>query len=101
MKKILMVLVMLCVWGLISAVCTYSAPLSTPPRLVVFGTTTFEGTLMKIEGNIYVIMDSEGKDHRVHVDGNTSITGNVQPGAKVVAEVTDEGYASTLKKVEK
>ena len=51
---------------------------------------------MKIDGPFYVIMDSTGKEQRVHVDKRTMIIGKVQPGAKVKAEVTKDGHASAV-----
>jgi hypothetical protein len=51
---------------------------------------------MEIDGPFYVIMDSSGKEQRVHVDKSTMIIGKVQPGAKVKAEVTKDGHASAV-----
>lgn len=99
MKKILSVLVILCAIGLTNIFSVQSAPISNKDALIALGTTTLEGTLMDIEGDFYIIMDSAGEDHRVHVDGRTSIIGNVQPGAKVKAEVTNDDHATELKKV--
>jgi hypothetical protein len=55
---------------------------------------------MEIDGPFYVIMDSSGKEQRVHVDKSTVIIGNVQPGAQVKAEVTKDGHASAVAIVE-
>ena len=51
---------------------------------------------MEIDGPFYVIMDSSGKEQRVHVDKSTMIIGKVQPGAKVKAQVTKDGHASAV-----
>lgn len=100
MKNMLSVLGMLCMIGFTTASVVQSAPLSGENQLIARGATTVEGTLMKIEGDFYVIMDSAGTERRIRVDGRTSVIGNVTPGSKVKAEVTDEGHASALKKIE-
>ena len=93
MKRILSILTILCVFGLTTATFVQSAPTSSEDSPIV------QGTLMKIDGPFYVIMDNAGKEQRVHVDKNTLIIGKVQPGSKVKAEVTKDGHASALKEV--
>ena len=100
MKQLLSVLGLFCVIGLPITAFAQNAPIGTEGILIAFGANTVEGTLMKIEGDYYVIMDSAGTEQRGHVDGRTLITGNITPGAKVKAEVTDEGHASALQKVD-
>ena len=90
MKRLFSVLAILCVFGLTTATFVQSAP--TPSE----GSPVVQGTLMEIDGPFYVIMDSSGKEQRVHVDKSTMIIGKVQPGAKVKAEVTKDGHASAV-----
>lgn len=90
MKRLLSVLALLCVFGLTTATFVQSAPTPTEDNPVV------QGTLMEIDGPFYVIMDSSGKEQRVHVDKSTLIIGNVQPGAQVKVEVTKDGHASAV-----
>jgi hypothetical protein len=90
MKRLFSVLALLCVFGLTTGSFVQSAP--TPGE----GSPVVQGTLMEIDGPFYVIMDSTGKEQRVHVDKSTLIIGKVQPGAKVKAEVTKEGHASAV-----
>ena len=90
MKRLFSLLAILCVFGLTTATFVQSAP--TPSE----GSPVVQGTLMKIDGPFYVIMDSTGKEQRVHVDKRTMIIGKVQPGAKVKAEVTKDGHASAV-----
>ncbi|MGB0910022.1 MAG: hypothetical protein ACPGYT_06640 [Nitrospirales bacterium] len=99
MKKILSALVVLCAIGVTNIFSVQSAPISNKNTLIALGTTILEGTLMEIVGDVYIIMDSAGEDHRIHVDGRTSIIGNVQPGAKVIAEVNNDDHATEVKKV--
>ena len=93
MKRILGVLTLLCIFGLTTASFVQSAPTAHE------GSPIVQGTLMKIDGPFYIIKDNTGKEQRVHVDTRTLITGTIQIGAKVKAEVTKEGHASALKEV--
>jgi len=90
MKRLFTMLAILCVFGLTNGSFVLSAPTSHEANPVV------QGTLMKIDGSFFVIMDSSGKEQRVHVDKSTMIIGKVQPGAQVKAEVTQEGHASAV-----
>ncbi len=94
MKRFIMMLAILCVFGFTTATFVQSAPTSPEGNPVV------QGTLMEIDGSFFVIMDSAGKEQRVHVDKSTMIIGKVQPGAKVKAEVTQDGHASAVSTVE-
>ncbi len=93
MKRLLSVLIILCVFGLTSVAFVQSAPTSKG------GSPIVQGILMEIDGPFYVIMDSTGKEQRVHVDKSTLIIGKVQPGSQVKAEVTKDGHASAVKNV--
>ena len=93
MKRILGVLTILCIFGLTTASFVQSAPTANE------GSPVVQGTLMKIDGPFYVIKDNTGKEQRVHVDKSTLIIGKIQIGAKVKAEVTNDGHASALKEV--
>jgi len=68
MKRMLGVFTILCVFGLTTAAVGQSAPTSNESSPVV------QGTLMVIDGPFYVIMDSTGKEQRVHVDTRTMIS---------------------------
>jgi len=99
MKKTLSVITLWSILGLTTATFVHSAPNNFGSGLFSLGSNTLEGTLMTIEENVYVIMDSEGDEQRIRVDGRTLVTGNVQPGAKVKAEVTNDGHAAELEQV--
>ena len=90
MKRLLSVLAILCVFGLTTVSFVQSAP------TINEGSPVIQGTLMEIDGSFFVIMDSTGKEQRVHVDKSTMIIGKVQPGAQVKAEVTKDGHASAV-----
>jgi hypothetical protein len=59
-----------------------------------------KGTLAKIDGEYYVIEDSDGQMHRLHVDKSTKLD-KVAVGDKVKAFVTKEGHVTTLQRQEK
>ena len=58
------------------------------------------GTLMKIDGEQYVVRDNDGKLIRMHVDNSTKLD-KVVEGDKVKAYVTEEGHTTTLQRQEK
>ncbi len=59
-----------------------------------------KGTLMKIDGEYYVIKNNDGEQVRVHVDKSTKLD-KVVEGDKVKAYVTDKGHVTTLQRQEK
>ncbi|WP_447971073.1 hypothetical protein [Nitrospira sp. M1] len=99
MKKTLVFIAVWSILGLTSVSFVHSASDTFGSSLFSLGSNTLEGTLLTIEGDEYVIMDQEGDEQRVQVDGRTSVTGNVQPGAKVKAEITNDGHAAELEQV--
>lgn len=58
---------------------------------------TIKGTLMKIEGEYYVIKDTDGVQHKIHVDKSTKMD-KVVAGDMVKAYVTDKGHTTTLQR---
>lgn len=60
---------------------------------------TFRGELLKIEGQFYIVKDAFGTELRLRVDDRTTVTGNLQPGAKIEAQVTEDGYATSIKEL--
>ena len=58
------------------------------------------GTLLKQDGEYYVIKDNDGKQHRLHVDKSTKLD-KVVEGDTVKAYVTDQGHVTTLQRKEK
>ena len=90
MKRLLSLLALLCAFGFSTASIVHSAPTVQESSPVV------QGTLMEIDGSFFVIMDSTGKEQRVHVDKSTIIIGKVQPGVQVKAQLTKDGHASAV-----
>lgn len=58
---------------------------------------TIKGTLMKIDGEYYVIKDNDGVQHKIHVDKSTKLD-KVVAGDMVKAYVTDQGHTTTLQR---
>lgn len=58
---------------------------------------TIKGTLIRIEGEFYVIKDDDGQEHRIHVDKSTKMD-KVISGDMVKAYVTDKGHTTTLQR---
>lgn len=58
------------------------------------------GTLMKVDGEYYMIKDSDGKQHRLHVDKSTKLD-KVVEGDMVKAYTTDQGHVTTLQRKDK
>jgi hypothetical protein len=59
-----------------------------------------KGTLMKMDGEYYVIKNDDGEQVRVHVDKSTKLD-KVVVGDKVKAYVTDKGHVTTLQRQDK
>lgn len=56
------------------------------------------GEILTVEGELYTVKDSTGKEVQLHVDESTQKTGKLKEGDKIEAEVTPEGHALMLKK---
>lgn len=59
-----------------------------------------KGTLVRTDGDYYLIRDKDGKEVRVHVDISTKMD-KVMPGDRVKAYLTEKGHATTLQRLEK
>ena len=58
---------------------------------------TVDGTLNKIDGNIYVMEDYTGKEMRLYVSKNTKkVRGEKKPGDSIRAEVTKGWHANSI-----
>lgn len=68
------------------------APLDIPSNNI-----TVDGTLLKIEGEFYVIKDMTGREVRLHVNNSTMLLGGKkQAGDMIRAEVTEDGHAIAI-----
>ena len=101
MRRLLGVLVMLsavsfCV-GTVSAADPMKDKEASPTMGERLTKDAVKGTLMKIEGEYYMIKDNDGKQHKVHVDKSTKLD-KVVEGDMVKAYVTDKGHVTTLQR---
>ncbi len=62
-------------------------------------TQYLRGELLKVEGSTYVVKDSSGKEFRLMVDSHTTLVGIFQPGSKIEAQVTADGYAISIRQL--
>jgi hypothetical protein len=51
-------------------------------------TETIEGEVLRIQGDIYIVKDTSGKEVRLHVDKNTNIDGNITPKDLIIARAS-------------
>ena len=95
---ILMLMVgLLSMGGMVYAADPMAEKEATPTIKERLTKDTIKGTLMKIEGEYYVIKDTDGVQHKIHVDKSTKLD-KVVPGDLVKAYVTDKGHTTTLQR---
>ncbi len=82
---------------------TKSTPQSPAPAKMQMDTKPgpaylmIDGKLSKIDGQIYVIEDYAGKEHRMYVSKETKrLRGDKKPGDTIRAEITKGGHANTI-----
>lgn len=64
---------------------------------VGFAGKAITGEIVKIDGEMISIKDDTGKVQQVHVDPKaTKKTGELKQGAKVTAQVNDQGHAESI-----
>jgi len=97
-------------FAVLMAVSLQSAPLwaadpmkdkeATPTMKERLTKDAVTGTLLKQDGEYYVIKDNDGKQHRLHVDKSTKLD-KVVEGDMVKAYITDQGHVTTLQRKDK
>jgi|GEM_PF-1524350 len=61
------------------------------------GSTILEGTLMKIEGDFWVVEDLSGNQHKIHIGAKTILPQSPkQTGDTIQAVVRKDGHASFI-----
>lgn len=60
------------------------------------GDHKISGEITKVEGDMVTIKDEKGKEHMVHTDKSTKMSGEVKQGAKVEAQTTEKGHATMI-----
>jgi len=73
-------------------------PMAAPGEMAAPASQTVKGDLLRIEGDMYVVKDTAGKEVRLHVDGSSKLDGTFKAGDKIEAQATDKGHALSIKK---
>jgi len=56
-----------------------------------------EGSILKVEGGLFVVKDDSGKEIRLQTGGDTKLSGSHKVGERIKAEYTPEGQALSIK----
>ena len=101
MKTGMIFMLMVGLWGTGMGVTYAADPMAekeaSPTMKERLTKDTIKGTLMSIQGEYYVIRDTDGVQHKIHVDKSTKLD-KVVAGDKVKAYVTDQGHTTTLQR---
>jgi uncharacterized protein YdeI (BOF family) len=62
---------------------------------------TLQGEVLTIDGDFYVVKDQSGKEVRLHIDKSTKMSGTIEQGARVSAEISNSGHAISLNPLDK
>jgi hypothetical protein len=104
MSRYILLVSMMVVFGLSAGPILAADPMkekeATPSMGERLTKDAVKGTLMKMDGEHYVIKNDDGEQVRVHVDKSTKLD-KVVVGDKVKAYVTEQGHVTTLQRQEK
>ncbi|MBI3774197.1 MAG: hypothetical protein HY273_01350 [Gammaproteobacteria bacterium] len=56
-----------------------------------------EATLVKIEGEFYMLKDKDGKEFKGHFNDKTKKVGSIKAGSMVVISIDDKGHTTEIK----
>jgi len=56
-----------------------------------------EATLVKIEGEFYMLKGKDGKEFKGHFNDKTKKTGEIKAGSMVVISIDDKGHTTDIK----
>ncbi len=56
-----------------------------------------EATLVKIDGEFYILKDKDGKEFKGHFNDKTKKVGSIKPGSTVVVSIDDKGHTTEIK----
>lgn len=71
-------------------------PASPPPPVIM--TETVQGRLLRIDGEVYVIKDDQGREIRIQAGKDSFLDKTVQAGEMVAAEILTGGHARSIRK---
>ncbi len=56
-----------------------------------------EATLVKIEGEFYILKGKDGKEFKGHFNDKTKKVGSIKAGSMVVVSIDDKGHTTEIK----
>ncbi len=56
-----------------------------------------EATLVKIDGEFYMLKDKAGKEFKGHFNDKTKKVGDIKAGSMVVISIDDKGHTTEIK----
>ena len=56
-----------------------------------------KGEVLRIEGDVYVVKEEEGKEVRLHTDQTTKMTGDVNQGDRIEGQINEENHALSIR----
>ena len=56
-----------------------------------------EATLVKVDGEFYILKGKDGKEFKGHFNDKTKKVGSIKPGSMVVVSIDDKGHTTEIK----
>lgn len=56
-----------------------------------------EATLVKVDGEFYILKGKDGKEFKGHFNDKTKKVGSIKPGSTVVVSIDDKGHTTEIK----
>jgi hypothetical protein len=64
------------------------------------GGESITGEILSVQGEMYTVKDSTGKEVQLHVDDSTQKSGKLKEGDQIEAQITPDGHVLKVKKAE-
>ncbi len=74
-----------------------AAPPAAAPAAPAAAVKAMEATLVKIDGEFYILKDKDGKEIKGHFNDKTKKVGSIKPGSMVVVSIDDKGHTTEIK----
>lgn len=74
-----------------------AAPAAAPAAAAPAAAKGVEATLVKIEGEFYMLKGKDGKEFKGHFNDKTKKVGDIKAGAMVLISVDDKGHTTEIK----
>lgn len=89
--------ILLAVLFMLLPAMVYAGPVEPGPGAAA--STSVKGDILYIEGQYLVVKEVSGRETRVHVNGETKLSGvagRLKAGDKIEATITADGHATTV-----